>query len=117
MTTLSVTHNALQVGMGSTAGGDQSGVSASGLALSPGVSLVPPGNLDPPTITGDTVAGQPLTASLGTWSDANDLRARWSRCASDVSNCHISLTTGAQELRVEQSAFGGQTTGPLVSRA
>ena len=108
MTTLSVTHNALQVGMGSTAGGDQSGVSASGLALSPGVSLVPPGNLDPPTITGDAVAGQPLTASLGTWSDANDLRARWSRCTGDGSNCR-QITNANGTSYVPDSGDAGST--------
>ena len=87
MTTLSVNHDALQVNVGSAAGGDQSGVSAAGIALSPVVTLVPPANLTPPTIAGDDVAGQPLTATPGTWSDAGGLRIRWSRCAGDGSGC------------------------------
>jgi hypothetical protein len=87
MTTLSVTHDELQVGVGSAAGGDQSGVTSSGLELSPGVTQVPPANLDPPTISGDAVAGQPLIADLGTWGDANTLRVKWSRCDGDGTNC------------------------------
>jgi hypothetical protein len=87
MTTLSVTHDALQVSMDSTPSSDQSGVSASDLTLAPSVSLVPPANLAPPAITGDAVAGQPFTASAGTWSDANGVRIRWSRCDGDGSNC------------------------------
>jgi hypothetical protein len=87
MTTLSVTHGALQVGVGSAAGGDSSGVSAAGIQLSPVVTHVPPANLEPPAIAGGDVTGQPLTASLGSWSDSNTLRVRWSRCAADGTNC------------------------------
>ncbi len=96
MTTLSVNHDALQVDVGSAAGGDQSGVSAAGIALSPIVTLVPPANLAPPAIAGDDVAGEPLTATPGTWSDAGGLRIRWSRCAGDGSGCQqIADASGA----------------------
>jgi hypothetical protein len=87
MTTLSVTHDALQVAVGSGGNSDPAGVSTVGLQLSPAVSLVPPANLTPPTIAGDDVTGAPLTASLGTWSDSNGLRIRWSRCAADGTGC------------------------------
>ena len=87
MATLSVTHDSLHVNVGTAAGGDESGVSASGIPLSPVVTLVAPANLVPPAISGDAVAGQPLTATLGNWSDADGFRVRWSRCEADGSNC------------------------------
>jgi hypothetical protein len=87
MTTLSVTHDALQVGVGSAAAGDQAAVTSSGLQLAPEVSQVPPSNLAPPTITGDAVAGQPLVATPGRWNDADSVRVRWSRCADDGTSC------------------------------
>jgi hypothetical protein len=94
--TMSVTHEELHVDVSSADGTTQEGVSGTGLTLAPAVSVVPPANVAAPSISGTMVTGETLTADAGSWTDANNVRIRWSRCAGDGSGCQpIPDATGA----------------------
>ena len=85
--TMSVTHEELQVDVSSANGATQAGVSGTDLPLASAVTLVPPANVGAPTINGTMVTGETLTADVGSWTAANSVRVRWSRCAGDGSGC------------------------------
>jgi hypothetical protein len=55
-----------------------------------------PANVSLPTASGSTVAGQRLTATTGSWTDATGYRYQWVRCDSSGGNClGIGGATGA----------------------
>jgi hypothetical protein len=85
--TMSVTHEELHVDVSSADGGTQAGVSGTDLPLAAAVTLVPPANVGAPTINGTMVTGDTLTADVGSWTDANSVHVRWSRCAGDGTGC------------------------------
>jgi hypothetical protein len=95
ITTMSVTHEQLHVEVSSPGGDTQAGVSATGLTMAPGLTLVPPANVAAPAINGTMVTGETLSADLGSWSDADSVHVRWSRCDGDGSGCQpIADATG-----------------------
>jgi hypothetical protein len=85
--TMSVTHEELQVDVSSADGATQAGVSGTDLPLASAVTLVPPANVGAPRINGTMVTGETLTADVGSWTAADSVRVRWSRCAGDGSGC------------------------------
>src|SRR2546423_1782961 len=100
-------------------------LSAVPAAAAPG--KLPPSNTTPPAISGDTTAGQTLTASTGTW-DGNGLRyaSQWQRCDSSGAACAAvggatasTYTTGNADvgstMRVSVTATNSRGTASAVS--
>ena len=60
------------------------------------ITAAPPKNVTPPTISGDVVVGNTLTASTGTWSGSNPVFTyQWQKCDSSGSAASCANISGA----------------------
>jgi predicted actin-binding protein len=84
------------------------------------VSVAPPANTSPPTVSGDPAAGNTLTADPGTWTGAGPIgyQYQWLRCDASGSNCQaidgatdgtyvVAASESGDTFRVEVSASNG----------
>lgn len=85
---LTVIHDSLSVQATAPSGAQQPVVvSASELPIASQPAPPPPANLTAPSIAGTPYDGAKLTVQTGTWSGADALAVRWSRCAADGTGC------------------------------
>jgi RTX calcium-binding nonapeptide repeat (4 copies)/WD40-like Beta Propeller Repeat len=86
-------------------------------AATPVITATPPGNITPPTISGNAVVGETLTASPGTWSGSNPVFTyQWQKCdasGSAASCSNISSATANVYVPVNEDV--GSTLRVLVT--
>jgi hypothetical protein len=76
------------------------------VAAASGATQAPPGNVEPPTITGTPRAGEVLTAQNGTWTNnPTEFRYRWLRCNTAGGACTL-LAADGRTYRVAQADVG-----------
>jgi hypothetical protein len=76
------------------------------VASATGAPLAPPGNVEPPTITGTPRQGEVLTAQNGTWTNnPTEFRYRWLRCNTAGESCLL-LAADGRTYRVAQADVG-----------
>ncbi|HVU76647.1 MAG TPA: hypothetical protein VHC67_03625 [Gaiellaceae bacterium] len=124
---LTVIHDSLSVQGTTQSGAEQPVVvSAAALPIASQPAPPPPANLSVPTVSGTPYDGSKLTVQTGTWSGADSLAVRWSRCAADGTACNTIAgavdTTYAPDtddvgsvLRATVTATNAQGTAPATS--
>jgi hypothetical protein len=94
--------------------------SSSAMSLAtPVISAPVPGLLTPPSITGNAVQGQTLSAAPGTWTFAAAVSFQWRRCTADGATCSdVSGATGATyTLRQADAGFRLQVAATATNAA